>query len=562
MEVIMRTARRLNKGLGTFVFLAFFSSFLAADEKTNQVGRLFAPWDTKSTPGCTLAIIKDGRIIYRRGYGMAKLEDDVAMTPDKIFDIGSVSKQFTAACIAILAREGNVSLDDDIRRYFPEIPKYGQPITIRHLLHHTSGLRDYNNLLELAGFRPESDCPNVEEAWEIICRQKSLNHVPGEKYLYTNTGYFVLGQIVEKVSGQTLNQFAQEHIFRKLGMGHTLYQDDHLQVIKDRATGYDQTQKGFRLNMSNWDETGDGNVYTSVEDLYLWDQAFSNNAMGKDLMDMLSTVGVLNNGQKIDYAFGLRIGEYEGLETVRHSGSWAGFNAAFVRFPEQRFSVVCLANLSSMEPMDFCLKVADIYLAGLLQEAPQKEKEKPIPIVLARHDLIEKVGNYRDEKSRHWAMISIKGDKLNVALGGQDFVFTPTGEATFIGFEAPGANYLEFLPAGKGRPMRIRLKVEDEEEMWLTKAAPPAGLTAAELQEYAGDYVSEELLSAMYHLIVENGNLTVKFRSLPRTPIRALAPDKFSGGDLNLDFVRGEGHRITGFKLSAYGISDIDFVRF
>jgi CubicO group peptidase (beta-lactamase class C family) len=188
------------------------------------------------------------------------------MTPDKIFDLGSVSKQFTAACIAMLAREGKLSLDDDIRKYFPALPKYERPITIRHLIHHTSGLRDCNGLLELAGFRSESDCPNVNEALEIICRQKKLNYPPGEEYSYTNTGYFLLGQIVERVSGKTLNEFAQERIFQPLGMTHTLYQDGHRQIIKNRASGYERTEKGYRLSMSNWDETGDGNVYTSVED--------------------------------------------------------------------------------------------------------------------------------------------------------------------------------------------------------------------------------------------------------------------------------------------------------
>ena len=283
-----------------------------ADATTGQVDKLFAEWDTTVTPGAALAVVRDGTIIYERGYGMASLEDGLVMTPQKVFDIGSTSKQFTAACMAMLIREGKVGLSDDIRKHLPEMPDYGKVITVDHLLHHTSGLRDYNALLELSGFRADADCPTVEEAYEVICRQKRLNYLPGAEYSYTNTGFFLLSRIVEKVSGKSLNAFAQERIFKPLGMTHTLFQDDHNQIIRNRARGYERAGDGYRINMSNWDETGDGNVYTTVEDLALWDQAFITNALGKDLMDMLHTRGVLNDGKKIEYAFGLMIGDAQG----------------------------------------------------------------------------------------------------------------------------------------------------------------------------------------------------------------------------------------------------------
>ncbi|MCX6569947.1 MAG: serine hydrolase [Candidatus Aminicenantes bacterium] len=358
------------------IVLAVAPAFLAADETTDKVDKLFAAWDKTTTPGAALAVIKDGKIIYERGYGMAKLEDGIVNTPDKVFDIGSVSKQFTATCVAMLIREGKIGLDDDIRKYIPEMPAYEKPITVNHLLHHTSGLRDYNALLSLAGFRPESDSPTVEESLEVIRRQKKLNYTPGEEYSYTNTGFFLLSQIVERVSGKSLNAFAQERIFKPLGMTKTLFQDDHTQIIKDRATGYSRGDKGFAISMSNWDETGDGNVYTTVRDLYLWDQAFYTNVLGKDLMDMLHTQGVLNSGKKIDYAFGLVVSDYKGLKVVEHGGSWVGFRAALVRFPEQKFSVVILANLDSIDPSGLAFKVADIYLAGLIKEPAKEETKK------------------------------------------------------------------------------------------------------------------------------------------------------------------------------------------
>ncbi|HSA95999.1 MAG TPA: serine hydrolase domain-containing protein, partial [Acidobacteriota bacterium] len=193
------------------------------------------------------------------------------------------------------------------------------------------------------------------------------------EYLYTNSGFFLLGQIVERVSGRSLNEFAQEHVFEPLGMTKTLFLDDHNRIIKDRATGYVEGKDGFRVCMSNWEQTGDGSVCTTVGDLYLWDQAFYSNSLGKDVMDMLQTRGALNSGKTIDYAWGLYVSEYKGLKIVRHSGSWAGFRAAMVRFPEQRFSVIVLANLESISPSALAYSIADIYLAGLLKEPPEEE---------------------------------------------------------------------------------------------------------------------------------------------------------------------------------------------
>ncbi|MGA2362115.1 MAG: serine hydrolase domain-containing protein [Candidatus Aminicenantales bacterium] len=476
----MKKAARTQRILFVSALLVLFAASLAADETTDKVDKLFATWDKTTSPGATLAVISDGRIIYKRGYGMAKLEDGIVMTPDKIFDIGSVSKQFTATCVVMLVRDGKISLDDNVRKFIPELPDYGTPITVRHLLHHTSGFRDYNALLELAGFRDDSDCPTVEEALDAICRQKKLNYPPGQEYSYTNTGYFLLSQIVERVSGKSLNAFAQERIFKPLGMEHTLYQDNHTQVIKDRATGYDPDDQGFKIDMSNWDETGDGNVYTSVEDLYLWDQAFYNNKLGKGVMDMLHTTGTLNNGKPIDYAFGLVVTEYKGLKVVEHGGAWAGFRAGIVRFPDEKFSVICLANLGTVDPSGLCFKVADIYLAGKLKEPEKKEEKKAEAAAVPEKDL------------------------------------------------------------ARLRP-----------------------LTPAMLNDYAGTYVSPELLDARYQIRVDKDKLVLKTRTIPRAEMKAMAPDKFiepeSGA--NIEFVRGKGGKVTGFKLAVGRAAGIEFVK-
>lgn len=553
--------------LASLVLAAAAPPLGADDETTDKVDKLFAAWDKTTSPGAALAVVKDGKIIYERGYGMAKLEDGIVNMPEKVFDIGSVSKQFTAACVAMLVREGKIGLNDDIRKYIPEMPAYGRPVTVSHLLHHTSGLRDYNALLELAGFRADADSPTVEEALEIVCRQRKLNYTPGDEYSYTNTGFFLLSQIVERVSGKSLNAFAQERIFKPLGMTQTLFQDDHAQIIKDRATGYTEGERGFKICMSNWDETGDGNVYTTVRDLTLWDQAFYTGALGRDLMELLQTTGVLNSGKKIDYAWGLVVNEYKGLKVVEHGGAWVGFRAALVRFPEQKFSVIILANLDSIDPSGLAFKVADIYLAGQLKEPAKDEARKEgqagAAITVPRGELEALAGNWQDRRFGRWLTLTLKDDKLLTRLGGQDLVFTPVAPGKFIVAENDAGIAIEFEPAEKGKPAVARLTAGGTQEFRFEKALPLKTMGSTELAAYAGAYVSEELLDARYVLSVDKGALVLKTRSAPRAGLKAMAPDKFTvpGFGLNIEFVRGQGGQVTGFAVSVGRAAGIAFNR-
>jgi len=552
---------RFKRKIFTGMLIIFIAAGLTrGEEKTREVDKLFAPWDKTTSPGAALAIIKDGEIIYKRGYGMAKLEDDLVMTPSKIFDIGSVSKQFTAACVALLALEGKLSLEDDVRQYIPELPVYGRPITLRHLLHHTSGLRDYNTLLSLAGFRPDSDCPTVEEALEIICRQKGLNHPPGEEYSYTNTGYFLLGQIVERVSGKSLNQFAQERIFQPLGMKNTFFQDNHHQIIKNRASGYAPEGENFRLEMSNWDEVGDGNVYTTVEDLYLWDQAFYNYKLGRELMDMLHTQGKLNNGQTIDYAFGLVIGSYRGLRTVSHSGSWAGFRASLIRFPEEKFSIICLSNLSTFNPAAISYKIADIYLADKFKEEIKKEMPQEIrAFPLSERELREKCGNYKEIKFGLWLILSLEKEKLKAQIGRQELLLTPVSQNTFQTWLGESPITLEFSRDEKGQ-IKAQLTGLGREKYVFLKAAPLPSLTPQALKEYEGFYQSDELLGAVYEIRLDKENkLRIKFRNAPREALKPMAPDEFAVEGMNFSFLRAKNKKITGLALSAGRAANIMF---
>jgi CubicO group peptidase (beta-lactamase class C family) len=322
---------------------------------TARVDKLFAQWNKSDSPGCALGIVRDGQLIYKHGYGMANLDYSIPISPQSIFNIESMAKQFTAMGILLLAKQGKLSLDDDMQKYLPELPRYQSPITIRHLIHHTSGIRDYWDLVELAGMRGENVHLTEADFLGLIARQKELNFKPGEEYLYSNSGYFLLGLIVKRVSGKSLREFAGEKIFKPLGMNNTQFVDDRTLVVKNRAAAYLPTGNGgFSAAIPTDDPVGDGGLYTTVEDLFLWDQNFYDNRLGggPDLITEELSLGKLNNGEKIDYAFGLAVEEYKGLKTILHGGSGSGFAATMIRFPEQKFSVMCFCNAGyKMSPL-------------------------------------------------------------------------------------------------------------------------------------------------------------------------------------------------------------------
>lgn len=543
-----------------FFFIAFLISFAAADEKTAEVDKLFAKWDSTISPGAALAIIKDGEIIYTRGYGMADLEHNVPITSTSVFRIGSTSKQFTASCIAILALEGKISLDDDIRKYIPELPEYERPITVRHLVHHTSGIRDYLTLSSIAAL-PDDHFYTPEDSVELLARQKGLNFLPGEEHLYSNSGYFLMGEIVKRASGKSLNDFAQERIFKPLGMKNTHFHDDHTMVIKNRADGYSPTKGGFRIDMTTLDHVGDGGVFTTVEDLSLWDQAFYSYKLGKELMDLIQTPGVLNNGKKLGYAFGLGIDEYKGLKRVSHAGGFVGFRAQMVRFPDQKFSVICLANLGTINPSRLCMQIADIYLADdfkKVEKAPEKKKEIK-PIAIPKEELEEKVGNYQDEKTGTWIIISMKKDKLTISAMRRTFVLTPVTKTRFLALDAPYEISIDFYPDEKGRTHKAKLTGEGEDRN-MVKASTLKPLTPAQLKEYAGEYYNDEL-PVTYKLVVEKGALVFKHKNAPKSALKAMSRDKFMVGAFNIEFVRNKRKKITGFVLGAGRAANIEFVK-
>jgi CubicO group peptidase (beta-lactamase class C family) len=284
--------------------------------------------------------------------------------------MGSVSKQFTAASVVLAAEQGYLTLDDNVRKYIP-VPDYGRPITLREMLCHTSGFRDVLGLLVLSG-RSALDLHPKAELIDFVARQKALNYNPGDEFLYSNTNYFLLAEVVSRATKRAFSQFAAENIFQPLGMSHTRFYDDHTVVVPGRVPAYEPAPNGgFLVDRStNFDKVGDGGLMSSVDDLLLWDRNFFENKLGKGtLIQEMQTRGVLNGGKQISYALGLEMGDYRGLSTVEHGGALFGYRTEILRFPQQRFSVVCLCSLATSNPGRLAHEVADIVLRDQLQAA-------------------------------------------------------------------------------------------------------------------------------------------------------------------------------------------------
>jgi CubicO group peptidase (beta-lactamase class C family) len=545
-----------------FFFLAGISS--GQDSLTDSVNRIFAEWNTTSSPGCALAVVNDGHIVYEHGYGMANLELGIPITPQSVFDIGSVSKQITAMAILLLEQEHKLSLDDDIRKYLPEIPDYGSKITLRHLLHHTSGLRNYDDLFDLEGI-PEADLTTERDAMDLIVRQKGVNFKPGEEFLYSDTNYFLMSQIVKRITGQTLRQFAQDRIFGPLGMTSTHFHDDHTMIVARRAQGYaPHPGGGFEIDMSNFEQLGDGSVMTTVEDLYKWDQNFDHPVVGGvDAIRLLTTPGVLSNGQPNAYAMGLFLDHYRGLKWVHHSGEWVGYRAALSRFPDQHFSTLITCNcVGSMSPMNMALRVTDIYLADEFARTEKASSAKTTPSLPASA-LKPYAGRYWNEAKGALREFIVREDKLVMAAGGTTYDLLPVGEGKFEAVE-PGSEHRDQYTFRAGKDGSVFQLEAWEGGVFVPYAAVKAP-QPSRLTDYSGSYSNDEL-RATWTLVVRDGKLIREQWMAEDQELDPAFSDGFIGdlseGQFVMHFNRDQSGRVTSFDVATDMVRPMRFIKF
>jgi CubicO group peptidase (beta-lactamase class C family) len=529
----------------TILLLGFFLRLaLAADDTQQRVDQIFSAYNRANSPGCALGVIRDGGFIYRTAYGAASLELNVPLSPASVFYMGSVSKQFTAASVVLAAEQEFISLDDNVRKYIPELPDYGQTITLRQMLHHTSGLKDFLTLLSYSGLDPAS-IHSDNEIIDLIAHQKSLNNRPGGEYIYSNTNYFLLGEVVKRATGKPLAEFASENIFRPLGMAHTRYYDDHTVILPGRVSAYDQGAGAtFLVDWStSYDIIGAGGLMSNLDDLLLWDRNFYANKLGKGtLLKELQTPGVLNNGKQISYGLGLELGTYRGLRIVEHDGALYGYRTAILRFPEQRFTVVCLCNLSSTATSNLSRKVADVYLEKELQpEAGGGEPSGPDPALFA--------GKYLDPRHHFVYSFTASGGSLMAwganlrRVGPNQFRDLGTGTITFD---------------GSSGSMKATL-VMDGETFFAGNRIEAPQLSQADLSAFTGRYRSSEI-AATYTLSISEGSLVLQLNWNPPLKLNPIAPDEFESEDLGtVVFRRDASHRVSGLSLFSINARNVSF---
>ncbi len=529
---------------------------------TQQIDDVMQPWATHDTPGCAVAVVQRGEVTFAKGYGMADLEHGVPITPETVFDIGSTSKQFTASAVLLAAAEGKLRVEDDVRKHLPELPELGpKPTTIEHLLHHSGGLRDYGMLLLLTGRRLDG-VATAQETLDLLSRQRGRDFVPGTRFEYSNTGYFLLAQAVEHAAEQTLDAYLRARVFEPLGMESTLIRDDRARVIPARAIGYTPRGDRWRIEMSGWEQTGPGSVMSTVLDLAKWDANFYDPKVGGTaLVDALQARGELSDGTRLDYAAGLIHGSYRGQPTVWHAGGWAGYRSQFERFVELETSIIVLCNSTSARPDLFAHEIADILFEDDLVEASHIDGDvfpgsRP-QVELSRAQLDAWVATYREVSTGELMVVERSEQSLVLVTMGERIPIEPTSPSTFQ-IEAD-AVVLEFGEAEPRRTLTIKGPMFEDRFV----EAEPLHPTAQQLGALAGRYRSDEL-GTEWTLSLSDGTLVAAGPVFEEAaPLVTAVEDEYSttalGGTLR--FERDGSGEVTGFFLDINRMWEIRFER-
>ena len=537
----------------------------ARDSFALRADSVFQRFDRTDSPGCALGVYQDGKIRYARGYGMASLEFGVALSPRSVLDIGSISKQFTAMAILMLQKEGKLSIDDPIRKYIPEMPAYADRITIRRALSQTSGLRDLYIMMGQSGRTFDGD---TVDALRVITRSAEPNYEPGERYLYTNSGWILAAQIVYRLTGKTLAQFAQERIFAPLGMRETLYHADVTTIIPNGAEGYSpKPGGGFRVARSTYDGAimGAGAVHTSVEDFGRWLNNYDEATVGgRDIIDIMTTATKLTDGSPATsgpnsaYAVGLSVGTLRGLRVISHGGSWAGYRGQFFRFPDQRFAVATFCNLTTSGPDSLARKVAGIYLgdrmqpdsAGIWSVALASAPRANAPVASLR----PLAGVWRNVERGEVRRTRFVGDTLFAISGGERTRIIPLGDGRY---RVGTSTELRF----EGDPAApTRMLVRTTGETVTFTRADTITLAPARLAEYAGNYRSDEV-DATHTWKIEKEQLVLYVDDRRVGVLEPTYKDGFIRGGNVIDVQRDSRGRITGFIVEAGRVRHLRFTR-
>jgi CubicO group peptidase (beta-lactamase class C family) len=493
-----------------FAAAALAQKAAAPPDARAKVDAIFARFQRPDSPGCAVAASLDDEPVISRAYGMADLEHDVPLTPETIFEPGSVSKQFTAAAVLLLAGQGKLSLEDSVRKYVPELPAVYAPVTIRHMLNHTAGLRDWGSIGAIAGWPRTTRVYTTALLLDILSRQQSLNYPPGAAYSYSNSGYNLAAIIVSRVAGKSLAQFTNDEIFQPLGMNATSWREDFRKVVKGRAIAYQQTGGVSRQLMPFEDVHGQGGLLTTVGDLLRWNSNFASARVGgREFVNQQTVRGKLTNGQEIAYAAGLNVLTYRGLHEVSHSGTTAAYNGWLGRYPDQKLSVAVLCNTSAANGTLLGHAVAGVFL-GNLPAAPSGPKVDA-----------EQAGLYRS--TRDHAVVTL----------------------------AAGADASHYRFEGK------RLTVEGNFGDTLYEKVDPWTPSAQDLAAFTGQYTSEEA-EVTLSIAIENGKLIANRRPDTGITLNPTYRDAFNAPGLgSVRFLRNPGGQVTELSIGEARVWDL-----
>jgi CubicO group peptidase (beta-lactamase class C family) len=526
-----------------------------------EVDKLFAQWNRPDSPGCSLAASKNGTVVYERGYGMANLESGAAITPASVFHVASIAKQFTAMSILLLAKSGKLSLDEDVKTYIPEWADHGSRITIRHLLTHTSGLRDAYLLSDLSPSRGES-VGRMDAIVGILARARGLNFTPGAEFEYNNGGYTLLADIVKRVSGQSLSAFTETNIFKPLGMTHTHFHDDPSMIVPNRAVGYRFDAGGFHIALHDdlGRIVGNTGLFTTARDLLLWEQNFADARVGgRELITAMQTPAIPTGfPDGSSYGLGLEIGQYRGLRTIGHGGSDPGYGAYTVRYPDQGFAVAVLCNLENIgaSAEGLTQRVADIWLLkAFATPAVTNAAVAPAGVRLSPAQLADRSGLYFDRLTGALVRIFVRDGELMERdeaneNGGVDLTPIDANRVVIPGTPA----VLEFMPqqihwTGSGPRSFVLQKVD---------SYTPSD---ADLRALSGEYTSEELEGA-WTLTARDSHLVIQIPGRADIVLRPVFADAFAGAIVGVvKFSRNADGGFTRFTVITSGARGVAFRR-
>ncbi len=529
---------------------------------SKQVDSLLAEWDSPEKPGASVAVVHDGAIVYKKGYGSANLEYGIPNTPSTIFHIASVSKQFTAFSVLLLQASGQLSLDDDIRKYIPEVPDFGKTITLRHLANHTSGLRDQWNLLAMAGWRLD-DVITKEHVLQLVSKQRELNFDPGEEFVYCNTGFTLLAEVVSRVSGKTFAEFTRENIFEPLKMSNTVFYDDHQKIVKNRAYSYYMDGDEYKKSVLSYANVGATSLFTTVEDLSRWTMNFKSTKVGNaEIIQQLNTKATLNNGKNFGGALGQFVNQYKGLNQIQHGGADAGYRTYLGRFPDQDFAVIVFSNYARFNPRGIALKIADLYLADyyVKQEAKPDKPVKKVKYKKLKPKQLERfTGFYWNEKDRYSRKIYVKDDTLRyfrneysesplMPIDNNEFQMLGVGVDLKIKFEVKDNGQIMAVTIGNGTPATL-------------ESYEPKPPSKDDWAAFTGTYYSPELETS-YTIKIEDDKLLAKHFRTGDIEIKRAKDDFFSSNRWyfgNVEFVRNSNGMVQGMKVSSGRVRNLWF---